>query len=94
MNKKFKDKFESITNSAKETVEKTKSILDQSGATELYNDVSDNMSNHFDMASGTKQFNLIQERLELQTKYNNILAQKLEEALKRIEVLESLKGAA
>lgn len=42
----------------------------------------------FDVVSGKKLLQLVEERLELQTQYNDILATKLEEALRRIAALE------
>jgi len=47
---------------------------------------------HFDTFTGTRQYRLIQERMALQQRYNDVLATKLEEALQRINHLENLVG--
>ena len=47
---------------------------------------------HFDTFTGTRQYRLMQERMALQQRYNDILATKLEEALQRIGHLENLAG--
>ena len=44
-----------------------------------------------DVVSGKKLLELVEQRLELQAQYNDVLAMKLEEALQRIAALE-LKG--
>ena len=49
---------------------------------------------HFDTFTGTRQYKLMQERMALQQRYNDILATKLEEALQRIERLESKSDIA
>ena len=41
-----------------------------------------------DVVSGKKVLELVEQRLELQSQYNDVLATKLEEALQRIDVLE------
>ncbi len=104
MKAKFKSKLTAIVNDTKdlykssgidEKVTKTKEFLDETGVTKKVNDVSDSVGNHFDVVSGTKQLILVEERLELQAKYNDLLAQKLDEALTRIAALEqSLKKEA
>ena len=42
----------------------------------------------FDVVSGKKILDLVEQRLELQAQYNDVLATKLQEALQRIDVLE------
>ena len=54
---------------------------------ELQKDASEGM----DKISGKKLLDIVEERLALQDQYNDILATKLDEALKRIEKLESKK---
>ena len=69
---------------------KTKHYLDEKGITEKASVASEKVGDVLDTVSGTKQLELVEERLALQTQYNNILAAKLEEALQRIEALEKL----
>ncbi|MDE0724614.1 MAG: hypothetical protein OSB62_07955 [Alphaproteobacteria bacterium] len=47
-----------------------------------------NVTDFLDTASGQKIFNEMQKHIALQEQYNDVLANKLSEALKRIEVLE------
>lgn len=48
-----------------------------------------NVTEFLDTASGQKIFNEMQKHIALQEQYNDVLANKLAEALKRIEVLEA-----
>lgn len=88
MKKDFKNK---LTNFAKDS----KKFLDKKGVTEKVNNVTQVTGDKFDTVSGYKMFKLVEERLEIQNSYNDILAEKLEEALQRIAELEVLlkKGA-
>lgn len=43
---------------------------------------------HLDTISGKAMYDLVRDRLELQDRYNNLLASKLQEALERIDELE------
>jgi len=52
-------------------------------------DALDAAGGFLDVAAGRRMYNLVQERLDLQSRYNDILAYKLEEALKRIAALEA-----
>lgn len=67
----------------------TKQYLEDKGVTQKVDEASKYAGDHFDTVSGIKQFKLVEERLELQNQYNDILAQKLEEALSRISELET-----
>ena len=80
---------------AQEAAETSKQFLDEKGITEKVSKASDTLGEHLDTVSGTAQLKLVEERLELQAQYNDILAEKLEEALKRIDELEKklAKGA-
>lgn len=73
----------------------SKKYLDDKGVTQKVNNVSQVASEQFDTVSGHKVFKLVEERLEIQNNYNDLLAEKLEEALQRIAELEMLikKGA-
>ncbi len=71
--------------------EKTKDVkdyLDETGVTEKVSDLSNVATDHLDKVSGKKILDLVEERLGMQNEYNDVLAHKLEEALKRIDVLE------
>ena len=70
----------------KESVEKK---MDEMGITAKAKEISDITSGHLDQISGKKILEVVEQRLEMQTEYNDILASKLEEALKRIEKLEN-----
>jgi hypothetical protein len=67
----------------------TKEQLDKAGVTEVASTVADTVGEEFDKLSGKKILDLVEERLALQARYNDILASKLEEALQRIAVLEA-----
>jgi len=74
-----------------ETVSKaTKDLLDGTGVSGMARQVSTRTGDTLDTLSGTKLLALVEERLAIQSKYNDILATKLEEALGRIQRLESL----
>lgn len=66
----------------------TKRFLDGKGITEHVSKAYDTTQQHLDAVSGAKIRRLVEERLELQEKYNDILATKLFEALQKIEALE------
>lgn len=55
-------------------------------------DVQEGVSDHLDTLSGAKILQLVEERLEVQAKYNDILATKLDEALQRLAALEKKAG--
>lgn len=78
---------------AKDKVDKktkqAKVFLDETGVSDKAAEISSNVSEHLDAVSGKKILDLVEERLELQSSYNDILATKLEEALNRIETLEN-----
>lgn len=88
MKRDFKDKLTSIAKDSKK-------FLDDKGVTQKVNQATQVAGEKFDTVSGHKMFKLVEERLEVQNTYNDLLAEKLEEALQRISQLESLlkKGA-
>lgn len=49
---------------------------------------SEEVGRQLDTITGAAILKLVEERLELQARYNDILATKLDEALKRVEILE------
>ena len=72
-----------------------KQALDDSGATAVTSKVYEVTQDHLDAVTGAKILRLVEERLEIQARYNDILATKLHEALQRLEVLEQkLQGTA
>lgn len=88
---------DSVTSTSKVVAEKSSqlasSAVDIAGSVvkktgETAKVTADYVGEGFDVASGKKILNLVEERLELQMQYNNVLAVKLEEALNRIEALE------
>jgi len=68
----------------------TKEQLHRSGVAAAAKTVTEKTSDVLDTVSGQKILELMEERNVLQDKYNDILATKLEEALRRIEALEKL----
>ena len=70
-----------------EAASQTKEFLDEKGVTEKASKAYDATQDHLDTVAGTKLLQLVEERLELQAKYNDILATKLQEAIQRIEAL-------
>lgn len=66
----------------------TEHYLDETGVTEKVSRAYGATQEHLDTVTGAKLLQLAEERMELQAKYNDILATKLAEALQRIEVLE------
>jgi len=67
---------------------KAKQFLNESGVTAVAKQATTATSDVFDTVAGTKTLRAVEERLELQSKYNDVLAAKLEEALQRIAKLE------
>ena len=53
--------------------------------------MSEDVSKGLDQLSGKEILTLVEKRLELQEQYNDVLATKLDEALKRIVTLEAKK---
>jgi hypothetical protein len=68
----------------------TKEQLHRSGVAAATKTVTEKTSDVLDTVSGQKILELLEDRNVLQDKYNDILATKLEEALRRIEALEKL----
>jgi len=80
-----------VEKSTKETMD----FMDRNGITDKaeagikkLQEVTDIASENFDKVSGKRILEIVENRLILQTQYNDLLASKLEEALNRIEVLE------
>jgi hypothetical protein len=67
----------------------TKDLIEKSGVAEAAAHFSRAAGEQFDTLSGAKLLALLEERLAIQSKYNDILATKLQEALERIRRLEA-----
>ena len=80
----------------KKTQANVKKYMDDNGITEKAEiglskakEYSDIAGDHLDQVSGKKILETVEQRLKMQTEYNDLLATKLEDALQRIETLES-----
>lgn len=71
-----------------EVSKKVRETYRDSGLEAKVETVTSTASENFDIVSGAKILQLVEERLAIQEKYNDILATKLEEALQRIATLE------
>lgn len=69
-----------------------KAKMDEHGITEKIDSATVYTKDKIDIITAQKHLNLVEERLTLQMRYNDILATKLDEALKRIEALEKNRG--
>jgi chromosome condensin MukBEF MukE localization factor len=83
------DKLE-LKRKAKEKTEKVKTFLDDKGITSKIKTAAEFTEEQLDIVSGSKALKLVEERILLQDKYNDILATKIDEALNRIEYLENI----
>lgn len=81
---------------AKEKVDSLASVAskkyEESGAKSTVDTVSGKVSESFDVVSGQAMFQAVQDRLTKQDQYNDVLANKLLEALERISQLEQKLG--
>ena len=68
---------------------RTKDLLESSGASDTVAHFSSVAGKQLDTLSGAKLLELVEERLAIQSKYNDVLATKLQEALDRIQRLEA-----
>lgn len=87
----LKDEFDKLElkKKAKEKTKKAKKYLDDKGVTSKIKTAAEFTEEQLDILSGSKALRLVEERLMLQEKYNDILATKLDEALNKIENLET-----
>lgn len=69
-----------------------KSFLDEKGITEKFQQVTSTVNETFDSISGEVIMRSIAKHIQIQEELNEILADKLAEALERIEVLEGKKN--
>lgn len=68
----------------------TKDQLDRTGVTATAQSIAETTGQAFDTITGQKILELLEQRISLQDRYNDILATKLEEALRRIAALEEV----
>lgn len=85
-----KDTYErsGLKSSVEAAARTTKEFLDSTGVSGAAGRAAEITGDHLDTLSGAKLLALVEERLAIQSKYNDILATKLEEALDRIKTLE------
>ena len=85
-----KEKYESsgLQSTVDSASQTTKGFLDSTGISDTAGRVAEVTGDQLDILSGAKVLELVEERLAIQSQYNNILATKLEEALDRIKKLE------
>ena|SRR2546427_775178 len=67
-----------------------KDLLEEAGVIDTAARFSKVAGDQLDTLSGAKLLALVEERLSIQSKYNDILATKLQEALDRIKILEEM----
>ncbi len=89
--KNLKTEFDQSKVKAKidETTQTAYDFLKEKGVIDQAEKISNGVSERLDVISGAKILALVEERLDIQSRYNDILATKLEEALNRIADLES-----
>lgn len=72
-----------------ERIESIRKRLDEN-TPEVVKDASRRVGDSFDVLTGVKLLEVVQEMLQAQEEYNDILATKLDEALTRIALLEAI----
>jgi len=82
------DAAKTVGNKTGELVDDTSKAYQESFVKEKLDVVSSSTSHQFDVLTGQKMYDLVQERLSIQSEINDALAYKLQEALNRIEKLE------
>ncbi len=80
-----KERIDSAANTVKQQYE-------DSGLKDRAESVSNTVSGQFDIVSGQAMFQAVQDHLAKQEQYNDVLANKLFEALERIKQLEETLG--
>lgn len=66
----------------------TDKIIKEYGISEKVTAATKNITDHIENLSGSKQNQALEEKINLQTDQIGLLAEKLDQAIKRIEVLE------
>jgi len=82
------DSGEQLVSKAKDLATDVQSKYVESGAKEKVDAFQSQISRTFDEISGEAMYQLVQERLAEQDRFNDLLATKLHEALERISKLE------
>src|SRR5687768_12196347 len=77
---------------AKDAVDGARDLADRTGMTSAARTVAGATGDALDTVTGKRILALVEERLDLQARYNDVLASKLEEALHRIRALEAEVG--
>jgi len=77
-----------IIEHAKKISEGVSSKYEESGAKKHIDMIKTKSGEKLDVISGQAMYEIVQERLDLQDRYNDLLATKLHEALERISKLE------
>ena len=85
----FIEKNPKIKEYAKRVSEEVSSRYDETGAKKHVDTIKTKSGEKLDLASGQAMYELVQERLSIQDRYNDLLAIKLHEALERIAKLEN-----
>jgi flagellar motility protein MotE (MotC chaperone) len=67
----------------------TRKAIDELTITKKVSELQDYTSDRLDVVSGKKIMDLVEERLELQSNYNDIMASKIIELLERVKHLEN-----
>ena len=78
-----------VTSQIIEGAKSASSNFKESAVGKKVGEISSYTTEKLDQMAGSHILELVEERLETQKQYNDILATKLEEALQRIEALES-----
>lgn len=84
----FVDKNPKLKEHAKKISEEVSTRFVESGAQRHIHTIKTKSGETLDVISGQAMYELVQERLSLQDRYNDLLATKLQEALERISELE------
>ena len=77
-----------VKEKSKHIYKKTDEFLDKKGIKAAAKKAGEVSKENMDTFTGQKHLKLLEEKMILQQRYNDILATKLEEALQRIEALE------
>ena len=77
-----------VTKSVNDFASTSGRIYDASGAKDKMDAITGTVSEGFDVVSGQAMYQAVQEHLAVQEQYNDVLANKLFEALERIKKLE------
>ena len=78
-----------VKGSVDKVTKSTMDYLDEKGVTAKAAELGVAVDKHFTTLSGQRLLELVEERLTLQARYNDVLATRLDEALKKIGLLEA-----